>query len=436
MNLIIDVQNLYDDSTWMNGDISYNNFFYPNICHVCKSKNYGILIECDKCYMISYCSERHKQTHFKQHEQFCTYITKFLRESSKTEWGIRHSETPEWIESRRIFLDVITQRLPRSLETYEIEMIIFAKSCLICHQQIDIHPCKRCYSANFCLIHMEDFFINHASKCGNLMLCLNLDILNIIPTDFKRLIKFPNKSILPDNMLEFVLKCVHCPYRNLKNYNQVLSKFAYLCSDYASGPFTLFDGMIKAQLNHLPNMAGSQFVIHVISATSIENKYMKAWELLHHLLFWIKKLTVVLIGEELKTQDINLESCDSCKSRNQKIKVVCRPGSYHGYTTDPTFQQPNVIIIFQAHFDTTSTWQEHSLLTAYSHRINCSYILTSISQSVAEENMNKIRKILNVNPVYNGPNNFRSFYPYRLLHRDCVGYRNSHVTVYRNLHSS
>ncbi|XP_032670964.1 uncharacterized protein LOC116844017 isoform X1 [Odontomachus brunneus] len=437
MSIILDVQKLHADSNWMSGDINYNNFFYPNICHVCKSKNYGILIECDKCYMISYCSEKHKQKHFKQHEQFCAFITTFLREKSgmdKTEWGSRHSETPEWIESRRIFLDVITQRLPRSLETYEIEMIIFAKSCLICHQQIDIHPCKRCYSANFCLIHMEDFFSNHASKCGNLMLCLNLDILNIIPTNFKRLIKFPYDAKSLYNMFEFVYNCVHRSYYDLGNYNRILTKFAYFCSDYVSGPFTLYDVMRNAQLLNLSNMAGPQIVIHVISANSIQKKYMKAWEFLQHVLGEIKELTVVLIGKKLKAQDISLESCDSCKSRNQRTNIVCRPGSYQEYTTDPTFQRPNVIIIFQAHFDTTNTWQEDSLLTP--QRMNCPYILTAGSQSIAEENISNIRKIINIDPLYNAPNIFKSFYPCRLLHTDCIGFRNSHVTVYRNLHPS
>ncbi|XP_032670963.1 uncharacterized protein LOC116844016 [Odontomachus brunneus] len=434
MDFIMDVQKLHADINWSNGDINYYNFFHPNICHVCKSKNNGVLILCNKCYMISYCSERHKQKDWEEHQQFCAYITEFVKENSSMKWRFCRLETPEWIETRRKFLYVITQRFPRSLEQYEIQMITFAKSCLICHQQINIQPCIRCYSDNFCPIHMEVFFNNHASKCGELMLCLNLDILNIIPTDYKRLIEFPNKSILPDNMLEFVLNCVYCSYRNLDNCNRVFTKFAYFCSDYVSGPFTLFDGMRKAQLLDLPNMAGPQCVIHVISANTIENKYMKAWELLHHLLYRIKKLTIVLIGEELETQNINLESCDSCKSRNQRINVVCRPGSYQEYTSDPMFQQPNIIVIFQAHFDTTNTWQEDSLLTP--QRMNCPYILTAGSQSIAVENIINIQKIININPVYNKPNNFKSFYPCRQLHTDNVGYRNSHITVYRNLYLS
>ncbi|XP_032670978.1 uncharacterized protein LOC116844022 [Odontomachus brunneus] len=268
MDLIIDVQKLHADSNWSNGNINYNNFFHPNICHICKSNNYGNLIKCNKCYMISYCSEKHKQKDLEQHEQFCAYIMEYLEWDNSTELLLRHFGTFEWTESRKKFLSEITQRLPRRLEPYEMQMIIFAKSCRICHQQINIYPCEECYSDNFCIVHMQDFVKNHASKCEKLLLGLNLDILNIIPTEFKRLIEFPNQSKPPGDMYEFVNNCVHCSYRDLDNCNRVFTKFAYFCSDYVSGPFTLFDGMRKAQLYRLPNMAGPQFVIHVISAIS------------------------------------------------------------------------------------------------------------------------------------------------------------------------
>ncbi|XP_032670974.1 uncharacterized protein LOC116844021 [Odontomachus brunneus] len=419
----MDVQKLCTDSSWMNCNHNYNNFFNPNICHVCKIEKRP-LINCTNCHMITYCSNSHREVHFKQHQQFCAYITEYLKQNDNKG---RRSETSEWIESRRTFLRVITQQFPRSLEPYEKQMIIFARKCCICHQQIKLTHCRKCYSVNYCESHRLDFKQNHNLKCKELRLRLNLDILYIIPVEFQQLITFPNGSEPFEDMNEFVFNCVHCSYRSL-GHKQIITKFAYFCSDYVSGPFTLYDSMRKSQLLDLPNMVGPQFVIHVISANSIENKYVKAWELLQHVLCQIKELTVVLIGKELKTRNMNLESCDSCKCQNQKVKVVCRPGSYPEYRTDPTFQQPNVIIMFQAHFNKTTLWQEDSLLT--SHRMKCPYILTAVSQSIAEENIKIIRKMLNINPKYDGPNNFKSLYPFRQLHTDCVGYRNSYVTIY------
>ncbi|XP_032690313.1 uncharacterized protein LOC116853359 [Odontomachus brunneus] len=430
MEISADVEKLYNDSCWMNGDYNYNNFFNPNICHVCKKKC-GNLMLCDNCYMISYCSYKHKCMHFRQHQQFCAYITQYLRENSGIAWRFHHLETSQWIESRRKFVLAIAQQLPRRLESYEVQMIIFAKSCDICHQQINIFTCRVCYSNNYCFSHILEFQMNHSSKCHELMLCLNLDILYIIPINFKRLITFPTVSTSFAHMNEFLLNNVHCSYKLFASSKRDPTKFAYFCSDYASGPFTLYDGIKKAKLMDLLNRAGSQYVIHVISATSIEYKYMNAWELLHHLLWWIKDVTVVLIGQELRTENINLESCNDCKSRNRRINVVCRSGFYHEYRNDSTFCQPNVIIIFQAQFDTVSAWHEYSLLTSQS--MNCPYILTARSQYIADENINYLKNNINIKPVYDGPNNFKSLYPYRQLHGHRVSYRNSHITVYRNL---
>ncbi|XP_032690325.1 uncharacterized protein LOC116853370, partial [Odontomachus brunneus] len=230
----------------------------------------------------------------------------------------RRLETSQWIESRRKFLLAIAQQLPRRLMPYEVQMIIFAKSCHICHQQIYIHSCGVCHSDNYCLSHVLEFKLNHPSKCHELTLCLNLNILYVIPIEFERLIHF-------------------LLYRHLLHTER------------------------KMDLLH---SAGPQYVIHVISANYIEYKYMKAWELLHHLLWWIRDVTVVLIGKELITENINLESCNDCKSKNRRISVVCRPGLYDEYMRDLTFHQPNVIITFQAHFDQTNIWRKYCLLTS------------------------------------------------------------------------
>lgn len=426
----MDLREVNTDYHW-DGDVNYNNFFSPNICHVCKSTNNNNLILCNNCCMISYCNEGHRNQHYKQHQQFCAYITQYLRDNGGTQWRYRRSEMPEWIESRRKFLRVVTQQLPRSLQSYEMQMIIFAKSCHICHQQIDLYTCEICYSDNYCVNHTLDFINDHASKCQELRLCRGLNVSEYIrPMNLKKKFQlYPSKPA--NNMKEFVLN-----YVRRSEYSDCFiedwRRCDYYYSDFISGPLTLYDGMKKTKLDL--DIIGPQYVIHVVSANSIEKKHIKAWEFLQHHLCTIKRLTVVLIGQELQTQNINLESCCRCKVRKQKFNVMCRPGFYHEYTNDPTFQRPNVIIIFQAHFDTTSTWQEHSLLTP--QRMNCPYILTAGSQSIAEENVNNVRKIININPIYNGPNNFKSFLPCRQLHTDCVGYRNSHVTVYRNLHPS
>lgn len=196
---------------------------------------------------------------------------------------------------------------------------------------------------------------------------------------------------------------------------------------------TLYDGMKNANLLHLPDMSRPECVVHVISANSLERKYVPAWELLLHRLTCIKQLTIVLIGPELEDESEDIKVCQICIRRKQKLRFECCPMFYHRYTSSASFQQPNVIIIFQAHFDSMWTWWRSSLLE--SQRMNCPCLLTAGSQSIAEQNVNDIQKLIDVNPVYSAPNNFRSLVPFRQLHVDYIGYRNSYVNVYQNLYS-
>ncbi|XP_032677174.1 uncharacterized protein LOC116846890 [Odontomachus brunneus] len=50
---------------------NYNNFFHPNLCHVCKSKDQ---LKLCFCYMISYCCETHRVQHESQHKEICKII--------------------------------------------------------------------------------------------------------------------------------------------------------------------------------------------------------------------------------------------------------------------------------------------------------------------------------------------------------------------------
>ncbi|XP_011139396.1 uncharacterized protein LOC105183155 isoform X2 [Harpegnathos saltator] len=53
----------------------YNSFFHPNLCHVCKLRNNGNLIECNQCRLISYCSEEHRLLHESEHSRICADAT-------------------------------------------------------------------------------------------------------------------------------------------------------------------------------------------------------------------------------------------------------------------------------------------------------------------------------------------------------------------------
>lgn len=74
----------------------YNQFFNPNICHVCKSVDRGNLILCDGCCLISYCSQEHKTQHYTEHKRFCVIVAHILQIRLQ-EYTRRFNDWQQWI---------------------------------------------------------------------------------------------------------------------------------------------------------------------------------------------------------------------------------------------------------------------------------------------------------------------------------------------------
>ncbi|XP_025158041.1 uncharacterized protein LOC105185688 isoform X1 [Harpegnathos saltator] len=112
----------------------YNQFFNPNICHVCKKVDKGNFISCDSCGLISYCSEEHKTYHRAEHLKICTIIEQLLQAESEGDTR-RFDHWQQWIQSRKGILESIEKNIGYALDTYEKQAILWSKSCYVCHKQ-------------------------------------------------------------------------------------------------------------------------------------------------------------------------------------------------------------------------------------------------------------------------------------------------------------
>ncbi|XP_032685258.1 uncharacterized protein LOC116850743 isoform X2 [Odontomachus brunneus] len=184
----------------------YNQFFNPNVCHVCKlpSKN---LIPCNQCYMIFYCSENHERIHKDSHLNFCRNLAKII---DKSDWNLC-GDLAKWLSSRSKILTKMTVR-KMFKDVIDINVIIFAKSCYKCHRQINLKPCIICFSANYCDDHQMLFNLEHKDICKELLLILNINIAcmksNLLHLCLSKLefTKFPD--IRPyHNMITFINRC-------------------------------------------------------------------------------------------------------------------------------------------------------------------------------------------------------------------------------------
>lgn len=412
----------------------YNKFFNPNMCHVCKMRDHGDFITCDQCYMITYCKTEHRQKDHPHHIQICMAMQTLLK-SHPHLWVTVQLNLGGWNQLRKEFIGLIKTILSRDLKPYEEQMIIFTKSCLICHQQVNIHPCKKCWSANYCLDHAEAFKSYHNSKCKDLLLHLTLYLeLRCTSVPVIKFCAFPNVCRRIDSMHTFCEQYVRRGYYTSKGYTWFTADYFY--SDYLSASLTVYYGMKNVNLLSSINKQNQRCVVHVIAAGPVDREYLPYWELLLHGLYkesLVKELKIVLLGPELRAEREDVTICAKCSiTYKRKFSFECGNMSYHDYMDSNSYERPNIVVGFQTDLN---EWDALSILLVKIRNLRCPLLLTAKSKLVSDQNVNLIKALLGttVRFAYHGENKFCSGKPYRDLETDGASYRNKYLVIYPNL---
>lgn len=408
----------------------YNQFFHPNVCHVCKWCRRSRLILCDRCCMISYCSEEHQAEHYAQHKSICESVAKLLGQESR--YDTSRYDFFEWVRSKEALVQAVKLDLGRQLLPYEAQMLMYRKACLICYQETGLRTCRQCYSADFCNKHATEFHAEHRSSCKELMLSLNLNIVALCPyvsTIKLKLAAFPNARKPLRNTLSFISRYLSIPMLYTKTSMDWIEK-QLIYSDYASGPLTLYHGLKKA--NVLYSLRRELFVVHVIAANTVDDNSLPTWEILLHLIGDIEKLIVVMIGPELQFDSYDHKVCHCCQRRNKKMSYECHSMLYHHYVSSPEYKRPTVIVGFQAELNNGETWSE-SIMALQAQ--GCPLLLTAKFPYQMQEDLIKIQFILgtNIRPVLETVNKFSALRPYRELRSNEIFYRNKYLTIFKDL---
>ncbi|EFN78919.1 hypothetical protein EAI_11098, partial [Harpegnathos saltator] len=274
---------------------SYRNFFNPNICHWCKEDPGKLRKEnniCLSCNMILYCSHcNHELLNEKNHQEICG-VLEILLHNHPEFWETHNFSQEEWINSRKNLLILVKRNLQRNMMPYEIQMIMFAKSCFVCHEQRNLQTCTRCYSLNYCSNHEELLIHHHITNCTKLKSCYEIDRNIYYMTLSRCRYKFCELNATQIKKLKTV------------NIQQFLEKFAYtkcqaeeqFSSDYVSGPLTLYYGIMNQDL-YINDL---HCVVHIIVANVLDAHYVLLWEIMLHLCSKrMRHLRVILIGSKI-----------------------------------------------------------------------------------------------------------------------------------------
>ncbi|XP_025157985.1 uncharacterized protein LOC105181079 isoform X2 [Harpegnathos saltator] len=316
-------------------------------------------------------------------------------------------------------------------------MILFAKSCRICHQQVQLRSCKICQSDYYCNEHEEEFLNEHTREhCRKLMFQLNLDIISL----------WIDKADPCIGQLTFTRFSDSRQQRNIRGMNSFITEymyvrpnaqsdrqgwksFEYIYSDYLSGPLTFYYAMKKANLLHLLNINLSEFVVHIITSSYLGRKYVDPWELLLHLRPSIGQLTVVMVGPTMQASNGNIRVCNRCQKEyyGREHKYEIHSMTYLNYTKTPSYKQPNMVI--SEDFLKEAVGDFIKII----NKIKCPFLLAATSETKGKAYIKMNKKLLHIEPIYNGRNNFKSLRPWRCLTTGSVYYRNVYLIVYHNL---
>lgn len=402
------------------GLINYNNFFHPNLCHVCKTSVQMKLKPCSDCHMISYCSEEHKILHEPQHKEICVAIGRMNQ--IRGLWNTRGKVWDEWLISRKNNMLGISQILRRKLQPYEEQMFMFPKSCLTCHQQSNlVATCEKCFSVNSCIDH-NLHCVKH--DCASLRLSLMLDISYLQQEKDIRSFSFCrhiDPSCFPYDMASFILK-----YTVEDKYQKPWFLFDYYYSDWVSQPLTMCQIVLDLKYQYLLYKT-DLFIIHVIAVNRTDIYSWSAWEILLHLLYPGVTLKIIVIDANSSTLDVqNSQICNMCNSLKKSISIYYHGISYEDYVQKTPHERPDIIIGFHVDFKGFSQRTIRAL-----HNQRCPLILTTTSQSKSDSNIRRLQDVLGVFEIkiFNSKNNFQSLRPYRDYENDGIFFCNQYLVI-------
>ncbi|XP_032687476.1 uncharacterized protein LOC116851793 [Odontomachus brunneus] len=416
----------------------YNQFFNPNVCHVCKYPS-GNLITCNLCNMIFYCSEEHKELHRNSHSEICIAVTRIITNKSFLD---TYPSLEHWLASRDDILQQIQPSLSRCVYQYEKEMILYAKSCYVCYRQINISPCNTCYSANFCDDHQIQCSVweGHGKECGELLILLNMNISDIICDMEKFLIHKKRKF----SRFPYIYNDVHDNITFINSYVLSSDEFIrnkiyvapnsnlhwdieqYVYSEAVSSPLTLYYALAESKLLPVPRIT-RKYIVHLIDANRIDVISLEIWHIFLHRFYTIKELYIVLIKSPIfESRNLGF-GCAMCRQHNQKLYVKNVSETYYTYVRSQSYEPPNVIVL-QTQTSSMGTWLG-SITAIIAQR--CPLLLIADTEMAVKGNINKIEDITGETRkrLYR-KNKFRGYRPYRNYETGRCCYRNAYFIMY------
>ncbi|XP_051173299.1 uncharacterized protein LOC127289413 [Leptopilina boulardi] len=365
--------------------------FFPNECHICKTRKE--LKRCE-CNMIAYCGEDHRLQNLPVHESFCKAVRELLKERRLSHV---YEETfplfgSDWIKKTDEISGEIIKKLGRCMSPLEITMRKRPRVCFVCREfkQEELNNCPGCPVATFCKLHPNNEI--HSENCAVMTKYLNLlttaDELNIdlqfLSSNFPYITEEKKIGII--DRLSYTFKLSDTDTSSLQSRLLKLNLFDFI--DSAS--------KLHIALQKIYKTIPLEIIIHLDAQQSkhaiVKENY---WEFLLHLNPDIKILKIVITGSE---NMFNLETslCEKCRFMEKNLSIEIHSTPYEHYMLQEDYQKPN--FLFYCRTDD----EKNSARTNRWNQINCPIVLPIVS----ELNFHETKSIL----VFSTANKFKIIY--------------------------
>ncbi|XP_051160579.1 uncharacterized protein LOC127281110 [Leptopilina boulardi] len=407
-------------------------YFYHQICHVCHK--YQAKITCNRCRIISYCGNKHRNQDQIQHKDICRAILILLNEMSTVNLfeNVKTTDSDLWLRAKIDIMKKVKAKLGREMEEFEEQMFLFPKACAICHDS-DLSLLKICDCGAFlCKIHNKDE--KHKKLCKILSFAYAICTKE---NDSNSTLEINSaKGLyekLPSSMIGF-LNSNFVISRKYENKMDINCHQRLMTSNLITSSLTLryfinkFDSFLTMQT----------MVIHIIGVKEKDFIEENSWKIFLYSMKELKDLKIIFIGPQVPNcpETIIVETSDFHAIGVKRLKIEYRSITYDKYFTSKKFIKPQIILGCNLNIHESklfeiskNTWKE-TILTV--EKVGVPFILTSGTKERAEMEHKIICDLLgkSVNFQFFQENPFASLCPERDFETEGVMYANKFVIAY------
>ncbi|XP_043466970.1 putative protein MSS51 homolog, mitochondrial [Leptopilina heterotoma] len=403
----------------MNEETTY---YYPNMCHICRCYGENVdLKRCSACNMISYCGKEHQKQDWPNHKQFCRVLCEIKKER-KVDNLFQSLKVKTEEERKTVFKELeddgkdgkgdmlinqllakATTLMKRKLKFRESHMLQFPRICTICFESRHelLVNCKKCPQITFCKEHLLNNPA-HEEQCRKFILNSIFKPMSVMKKAAAvKLCAQIKMEKLPSSMMEFIETFIT---KNLINSKEEINLLNIAFSEKYSRPLSIIFALEKLDF---PKNSES-LVVHVVGASLPEQFYIE-WEIFLHYFQSVKKLSVILIGDELmflynQTEDL----CESCKKENKEVIIESHHTVYDEYCRRSNFKKPDIIACLNAGFHAYPTWEKSIKVL---NKGQCPLVVTAFTKAEGLRDEQIVKSIFPAaNCVFSDYNPYESYY--------------------------